>query len=65
MRGCSGIDALADIRSASPDIRILILILSMHPEDRYVIRCLRGGADGYLTKESAPKLLLGAIRECA
>lgn len=57
----SGIDALADIQSASPDTRILML--SMHPEDQYAIRCLREGADGYLTKESAPELLLDAIRK--
>lgn len=57
----SGIDALADIQSASPDTRILML--SMHPEDQYAIRCLRDGADGYLTKESAPELLLDAIRK--
>lgn len=57
----SGIDALADIQSASANTRILML--SMHPEDQYAIRCLRDGADGYLTKESAPELLLGAIRK--
>lgn len=61
MPGRSGIDALADIQSASAATRILIL--SMHPEDQYAIRCLRDGADGYLTKESAPELLLGAIRK--
>lgn len=61
MPGRSGIDALADIQSASADTRILIL--SMHPEDQYAIRCLRDGADGYLTKESAPELLLKAIRK--
>lgn len=61
MPGRSGIDALADIQSASSHTRILIL--SMHPEDQYAIRCLREGADGYLTKESAPELLLEAIRK--
>jgi len=61
MPGRSGIDALADIQSACARTRILIL--SMHPEDQYAIRCLRDGADGYLTKESAPELLLGAIRK--
>lgn len=61
MPGRSGIDALADIQSASAGTRILIL--SMHPEDQYAIRCLRDGADGYLTKESAPDLLLDAIRK--
>lgn len=57
----SGIDALADIQTACSTTRILML--SMHPEDQYAIRCLRDGADGYLTKESAPELLLGAIRK--
>lgn len=61
MPGRSGIDALADIQAACDATRILIL--SMHPEDQYAIRCLRDGADGYLTKESAPELLLGAIRK--
>ena len=56
----SGIDALVDIRQADPSVRILIL--SMHPEDQYAIRCLRDGADGYLTKESAPDLLIKAVR---
>ncbi len=57
----SGIDALEDIRRAHPGVRVLIL--SMHPEDQYAIRCLSQGADGYMTKESAPELLLDAIRK--
>lgn len=59
MPGRGGIDALSDIRQGSPESKILIL--SMHPEDQYAIRCLREGADGYLTKESAPELLTKAI----
>jgi DNA-binding NarL/FixJ family response regulator len=42
-----------------------ILILSMYPEDQYAIRMLRAGADGYLTKESAPEQLVAAIRKLA
>src|SRR6056297_236085 len=61
MPGRGGIDALSDIRHGSPKSKILIL--SMHPEDQYAIRCLREGADGYLTKESAPELLTEAIRK--
>ena len=61
MPGRSGIDALAEIRGSSPTIRVLML--SMHPEDQYAIRCLREGADGYLTKESAPESLIEAIRK--
>ena len=60
MPGRSGLDALADIHKACSKARILML--SMHPEEQYAIRCLRQGADGYMTKESAPDLLLDAIR---
>lgn len=42
-----------------------VLILSMYPEDQYAIRMLRAGADGYLTKESAPEQLVAAIRKVA
>lgn len=42
-----------------------VLILSMYPEDQYAIRMLRAGADGYLTKESAPDQLVTAIRKVA
>ncbi len=42
-----------------------ILILSMYPESQYAIRMLRAGADGYLTKESAPEHLLAVIRKVA
>jgi len=42
-----------------------ILILSMYPEDQYAVRMLRAGADGYLTKESAPEQLVAAIRKVA
>lgn len=42
-----------------------ILVLSMYPEDQYAIRMLRAGADGYLSKESAPDKLISAIRDLA
>lgn len=42
-----------------------ILILSMYPEDQQAIRMLRAGADGYLTKESAPEQLVEVIRKVA
>lgn len=43
--------------------RLPILILSMYPEDQYAVRMLRAGADGYLTKESAPEQLVTAIHK--
>ena len=40
-----------------------ILILSMYPEEEYALRMIRAGADGYLTKESAPEQLVLVIRK--
>lgn len=40
-----------------------VLILSVHPEDQYVVRALKAGASGYLNKESHPDELLKAVRQ--
>lgn len=63
MPGKSGIELLKQIKIEYP--RLPVLILSMHKEDQYAIRTLRAGASGYLTKESAPELLVSAIRKVA
>ncbi|MCH9649763.1 MAG: response regulator transcription factor [Deltaproteobacteria bacterium] len=60
MPGKGGMDTLAELKRALPHIRILML--SMHPEDQYAVRLMKEGADGYMTKESAPEELLTAIR---
>ncbi|MEO8512572.1 MAG: response regulator transcription factor [Ignavibacteria bacterium] len=60
MPGKSGLDILKDLKAMKKQFRILIL--SMHPEDRFAIRALKAGASGYLTKESAPDELVKAIR---
>jgi DNA-binding NarL/FixJ family response regulator len=60
MPGKSGLDVLKDLKPLKKKFRILIL--SMHPEDRFAIRALKAGAAGYLTKESAPDELVKAIR---
>jgi two-component system invasion response regulator UvrY len=36
-------------------------MLSMHPEDQFAMRLLKAGAAGYMTKESAPEELVGAV----
>ncbi|WP_227816956.1 response regulator [Nitrogeniibacter aestuarii] len=59
----NGIDALKLIKKEHP--RLPVLILSMYPEDQYAIRALKAGAAGYLTKQSAPDLLVTAIRQVA
>jgi DNA-binding NarL/FixJ family response regulator len=61
MPGISGLDVLKQLKVEKPDLPILIL--SMYPEEQYAIRTLKAGASGYLTKESAPEELIGAIRK--
>jgi DNA-binding NarL/FixJ family response regulator len=57
----SGLDLLKELKSLRPQLKILIL--SMHPEDRFAMRVLRAGASGYVTKESAGDELVKAIRK--
>ena len=59
----SGIDVLKQIKKEKPELAVLML--SMHREDQYAIRALKAGASGYLTKQSAPRELVTAIRQVA
>lgn len=59
----SGIDVLKQVKKENPGLAVLML--SMHREDQYAIRSLKAGASGYLTKQSAPKELVTAIRQVA
>ena len=61
MPGRSGLEILEEIKAMQP--KLPVLILSMHPEEQYAVRMLRGGASGYLTKASAPQELVRAIRK--
>ncbi len=61
--GRSGVDLLKQIKTEYPTIPVLIL--SNYPEDQYAVRVIKQGAAGYLTKESAPELLVAAIRKAA
>lgn len=61
--GGSGLDLLADIRKARPELPVLIL--TVHSEDQYAVRAIRAGAAGFLTKESAPEKLIEAVRKVA
>ena len=59
--GRSGIDVLKQLKGLKPDLKFLVL--SIHSEDQYALRVLRSGASGYMTKDSAPEQLIGAIRK--
>jgi DNA-binding NarL/FixJ family response regulator len=59
----SGVDFIKRIKDESP--KLPILVLTMHEEEQYAVRSVRAGASGYLTKESASKELITAIRRVA
>jgi DNA-binding NarL/FixJ family response regulator len=59
--GRSGLDVLIQLQAEMPEVKVLVL--SGYPEKDYAVRCLRAGAMGYLTKESAPEELNAAIRK--
>lgn len=61
MPGKSGLDVLKEIKEFYPDMPVLML--SIHPEDRFAIRSLKAGASGYLTKSSISEQLVKAIRK--
>ncbi|MBC8358856.1 MAG: response regulator transcription factor [Candidatus Aminicenantes bacterium] len=61
MPGRSGIEILKQLKDEKPEV--LVLVLSMHPEEQYAVRALKAGASGYLTKDSAPEELIEAIRK--
>lgn len=63
MPGRSGVEVLKQIKDEMP--KLPVLVLSMYPEDQYAVRLLKAGAAGYLNKESAPELLVAAIRKVA
>jgi two-component system response regulator NreC len=59
MKELNGIEATAQILRRSP--QTAVLILSMHSDERYVIRAVNAGARGYLLKDSVEEDLLRAI----
>lgn len=61
MPGKSGLDALKELKQASP--KLPVLVLSAYPEDQLARRMLKAGAAGYLNKDSAPNELVRALRK--
>jgi DNA-binding NarL/FixJ family response regulator len=63
MPGVSGTNLVARVRAQRPDLPILVL--SMHNEPQVAARVLKAGANGYITKDCEPDILLAAIRKVA
>ena len=56
-----GLEVITEIRESDPTARILVL--SSFSDDEMVFSAIKGGALGYLLKDSSPSELLQAIRE--
>jgi DNA-binding NarL/FixJ family response regulator len=63
MPGISGPDLITRIKAHWPSQPVLVL--SMHDTAQIASRALKAGADGYVTKDSEPEVLLAAIRKVA
>ena len=61
--GASGIDALRRILAREPGAKVLMF--SMHEESIFATRAFQAGALGYITKASAPEILVDAVRTVA
>jgi DNA-binding NarL/FixJ family response regulator len=59
----NGIDTLKLLKSEKP--KLPVLMLTLHPESIYALRAIKAGASGYLNKQSAPTMLVTAIRQVA
>jgi DNA-binding NarL/FixJ family response regulator len=56
----TGLQAVAEIRRRTPELRCLML--SMHENERYLYEALKAGASGYVLKSVADRDLVGAVR---
>lgn len=63
MPGKGTLSLLGDLKHRYP--KLPILVLTMHPEERFAVRALKSGASGYLTKETAPEEIISAVRTLA
>jgi DNA-binding NarL/FixJ family response regulator len=59
--GKSGLDFVKDIKIRYPEIKILMF--SIYPEEKFAMRAINMGADGYLSKNAKPSEIISAIRK--
>jgi two-component system, NarL family, invasion response regulator UvrY len=59
--GADGFEVLRAIRVLRPSLPVIIL--SIYPEEDYALKGYKEGGAGYLTKDSLPKDLIGAIHK--
>jgi DNA-binding NarL/FixJ family response regulator len=60
MPGKSGLDILKEVHQKYE--KLPVLMLSMHPEERFAVRTIKSGAYGYVNKRSVTEELVQAIK---
>ncbi len=63
MPGIGGLESIRRICNRDSDAKVLVF--SVHDEMVYVDRAMKAGAKGYITKNSAPEILVAAIQKIA
>jgi two-component system invasion response regulator UvrY len=63
LQGASGIEAMRHMLAREPSAKVLMF--SMHEEPIFASRAFQAGALGYVTKASAPEVLVDAVRTVA
>ena len=63
MPGIGGLETIRRISERNKQVKILVF--SVHDQQVYVGRALAAGAKGYITKNSAPEILIEAVHQLA
>ena len=63
MPAMGGLELIKRMRASHPEIQIVVL--SMYAHEQYAVRALRAGAKAYVTKDSAGRELVKAVRQVA
>jgi DNA-binding NarL/FixJ family response regulator len=61
LQGSSGLELIKELKALN--IKLPVLVLSMHAERLYAERVLRAGAKGYISKQESPAEVVEAIRK--
>ncbi|HUA85627.1 MAG TPA: response regulator transcription factor [Bryobacteraceae bacterium] len=61
MPGRAGLEVLQEIRRVRPNLPVLVL--SMHAEERFAVRAIKAGANGYVSKANGAAEVVTAIRK--